>query len=956
MKPFLQQVATAFYQSYGARVSRIAFVFPNKRAGLFFRKYLSELSSKPVFSPPILTIGDLFVRISGKQVADRISMLFTLHDLYIRRSGSLESFDEFLYWGEMLLNDFDDVDKYMANARMLFTNVTDLKQIESDFSFLNEKQIAAIRSFWSSFDPDVKKENEKNFLTAWELLYDLYTALRNTLAAENKGYEGMIFREVVERLQADGEYLLPWEQVVFVGLNALSAVETSLLMELKKRGMADFYWDYASPLVQDPDNRASFFMKENLRLFPSLLPLDADEYVHPEVEVIGIPSGIGQAKQVYTLLKEVIEEDDPEGEKAINTAVVLPDEQLLIPVLNAIPEHIRYINVTMGYPLSGTPVSGLMEFILHLQKNIRMTEKGETFYYRDVLPILNHRYIQLSGREEIHTLIREITTYNKIYITAAELRKNCLLETIFSPVGSVSDIPDYLICVLERLYGELRRDEEKELLGMNQVEREFIYHYFLTVNRLRDVMKGFGVTIQLNTYFRLLKRIAGTVTIPFQGEPLSGLQIMGVLETRALDFERVIILSVNEGVFPLKKAANSFIPYNLRKGFGLPTYEHQDSIWAYYFYRLISRTKRVSLLYDTRSSGLLTGEKSRYIHQMHYHYRIPLQNKLVAYNVSSSGKIPLEIRKSAELAERLSVFYEGGERALSASAINTYLDCPLKFYFSVIEGIQEEDEVNESVESDIFGSILHKVLEDMYEPLRGKWVTADLLKAIARDEKEMTGMIERAFAAIFFKTEHPRELAGRNYLIGEMIRKYVKKVLEKDAALTPFRYLESERRIKDVFVLSDGRQIQLKGFIDRLDELQDSVRIVDYKSGRGTTLFSTIDSLFDMAEKVRSKAVMQVFMYAWMYSRQPDADGKIIRPAIYYMRDIFSGSFDPYIYRRMGKEPKAAVADFMDYKADFEEQMRNCLDKIFDAGTPFIQSPNGKACAYCNFSEICGAR
>lgn len=976
MKPFLYQVASLFYSKYGAEVSRLAFVFPNRRAGLFFQKYLSEVSEKPLFSPTILTINDLFVQLSGKQTADRISMLFKLYDIYLSHSGSSETFDEFLYWGEMLLNDFDDIDKYMVDARMLFTNVTDLREIESDFSFLSQEQIAAIRTFWSSFYPKGDTPNQSQFLAVWQILYALYIDLREALAAESKGYEGMIFREVVERMEKNECCDLPYAKVVFVGLNALSVAEERFLSELQRREIADFYWDYASPKVTDLNNKASYFVERNLRRFPSQLidngqlTVDNEEddkrlstadsqLSIPKIEVIGIPSGIGQAKQVYSILSGLCEKDEMSTEDALRTAVILPDEHLLVPVLNAIPEQIKRINVTMGYPLAGTPVASLMEYILALQKNIRYVDRRPVFYYRDVLPILNHRYISINSPEVISKLVKDISENNKIYISYDDLNKTSLLSILFTPITAVESFSDYLVDVLQELNkaidsGQLGIDNEKgdERLSIKDIEQEFIFHYFTIVNRMKEVMREADIEMKIDTYFRLLKRVTDTITIPFRGEPLSGLQIMGVLETRALDFDRLIILSMNEGIFPLRKAANSFIPYNLRRGFGLPTYEHQDSVWAYHFYRLIYRANHVSLLYDTRSNGLQTGEVSRFVHQLHYHYEEPIQNKLVVYNVSSSKTSALQVAKTEEVMNRLATFRRGGMRAISASAVNTYLDCPLKFYFSVVEGIREEEEVSETIESNVFGSILHKVMEELYQPFCGKMVTADLLKAIRKDTSMLTGAIARAFAEIFFKTDVVRPLTGQNFLIGEMIRKYVEKVLERDSKLTPFCYIESEKKIKRLFSLTDKSEIQLKGFIDRVDEVHDAVRIIDYKSGSGTTQFTSVEALFDKEETDRAKAVMQVFMYAWMYG--PVENGKPIRPGIYYMRTLFSPSFDPGIYHRADRSKAEQVLDFTNYDADFEDGLRNCLDEIFGTETPFVQTSNGKVCMYCPFKDICG--
>lgn len=958
MKPFLYQVASLFYEKWEAEVSRLAFVFPNRRTGLFFQKYLSEVADTPLFSPTILTINDLFIQLSGKQSADRISMLFILYDIYIRQSGSTETFDEFLYWGEMLLNDFDDIDKYMANARMLFSNVTDLREIENDFDFLSDEQIAAIRSFWSSFYPWGDTPNQQQFLAVWQVLYDLYEEFRATLAAEGKGYEGMIFREVVESMERGESPDLPYEQIVFVGLNALSVSEERFLAQLQKREIADFYWDYVSDKVTDPDNKASYFVSRNLKSFPSSMKLPPEEKVKTEIEVIGIPSGIGQAKHVYTLLSDWCKEAEMSSEEALRTAVILPDEHLLIPVLNAIPEQIRRINVTMGYPLAGTPVASLIEYILALQKNVRYIDRNPLFYFRDVLPVLNHRYILSTSPEIISSLVKEITENNKIYISHTELEKTPLLEILFTPVTGVEAFSDYLIKVLEELNKVMSAlsDEEEEDAPQrtNDLEQEFIFHYFTTVNRMKEVMKDARIEMKIDTFFRLLKRVTDTITIPFHGEPLSGLQIMGVLETRALDFDRLIILSMNEGIFPQRKAANSFIPYNLRRGFGLPTYEHQDSVWAYHFYRLIERASHVSLLYDTRSNGLQTGEVSRFVHQLHYHYEVPMRDKLVVYNVSSSKTPPLAVPKREDIMRRLDAYRKGGSKAISASAINTYLDCPLKFYFSVVEGIREEEEVSETIESDVFGSILHKVMEELYKPFQGKMVTVDLLKAIRKDTALLTGAIARAFASEFFKTEVVRSLTGQNYLIGEMIRKYVEKILERDGKLTPFVYIESERKINGLISLSDHSEIRLKGFIDRVDEVLDAIRIIDYKSGSGTTTFSSIESLFNKEEKDRAKAVMQVFMYCWMYAHFTENKGKTIQPGIYYVRSLFSDPFDPSVYHRIERGKSEKVEDFSGYAQAFEEGLRGCLDEIFNPEIPFTQTPTGKACSYCPFKGICG--
>ncbi|MDR1499735.1 MAG: PD-(D/E)XK nuclease family protein [Tannerellaceae bacterium] len=975
MKPFLSQVASLFYALYGADVSRLAFVFPNRRAGLFFRKYLAEACGKPVFSPSIFTVIDLFVKLSGKRIADRIDIIFTLYNIYSVISKSDETFDEFIHWGEMLLNDFGDVDNYLVNASMLFSNVTDLRAIDSDFDFLTEKQVEAIRSFWSSFYPDNKDANKQDFIAVWQILYELYGELKATLAARGLGYEGMIAREVVENLEDSLTDSLPYTKIVFVGLNALTPAEEKLLVQLRKKGMADFYWDYPPGKVTDADNRASLFAGRYLKMFPSQYPLE-DEVLpaEPYIEVIGIPSATGQARLLHDLLSGMSSDGAMTTEEdSLRTAVVLPDERLLIPVLNSIPDFIGRINVTMGYPMKGSPVALLVDYLLSMQKRVRFIDREPSFYFRDVLPVLNHRYIALAA-PEVMDLVKVITQNNHVYVPSNALRVTPFLTMLFTPVSDAGSASDYLLATLMELNKMIeKRSGEGGLTSAGavgvEVEEEFIFRFFTTINRLKEVISGSMIEMTLDTYSRLLRRLTSTLSIPFRGEPLSGLQIMGVLETRALDFDRLIILSMNEGVFPQKKAASSFVPYNLRRGFGLPTPERDDSIWAYHFYRLIHRASRISLIYDSRNTAMQTGEVSRLIHQLSYHYETPIDRKLVVYNVSSTTSRSIAIEKTPLVISRLDAFREGGGKAISASAINTWLDCPLKFYFTFIEGVREEEEVSETIESSLFGSILHKVMEEIYRPLTGKTITADILKAIGKDSLTLTHTIESAFAAIFFKTNVVRSLTGQNFLVGEMIRKYAERILEHDTrCLTPFVYIGSEIRMSATIDIGGGAPIQLKGFIDRIDRIGGSgstgplsggvTRIIDYKSGAGTTDFADIESLFDSASKDRPKAVMQVFMYAWMYARLqaqlPNIQPLTISPGIYYLRSLFSDTFNSTVRLHIERGKYELVNDFGSYAKPFEDALKTCLGDIFSPHTPFIQTSTRTTCSYCIFSNICG--
>ncbi|MDR1882581.1 MAG: PD-(D/E)XK nuclease family protein [Prevotella sp.] len=962
MIPFLYNVAQAYHKAYGRDISRYTFVFPNRRAGIFFQHYLSRIAGQPIFSPEILTVTDLFEKLSPYKKADRIEMLFLLYDIYIRISSSTETFDEFLYWGEMLLNDFDDVDKYLVDAQQLFRNIRDLKEIDAGFDFLAETQIEAIRRFWSNFLPIGDNDRKKDFLEMWKALFQLYTSLRKQLHDKGQAYEGMLFRDVVERLSSDTGHKLPFEKIIFVGLNGHSKAEEALLKYLHKRQIADFYWDYSSPLVCDPHNKASFFIDKNRALFPSQLTLEQEEAGSdlPVIEVIGVPSAVGQAKYAHSIIKSLLDgKQITSSTQAMNTALVLPDENLLLPALYSIPEEIDRINVTMGYNLGNSSISGLMEHVFELRRNVRKSENYTGFYYKPVLAILNHRYITNVARDEAGLLRTNIIQYNKTTVSCQDLQGHPLFRLIFRPVLDWQDIPDYLRSILSTLrtalsVNEYTADKNADVnVRSIDVECEFIVEYYKTVNKMDEALKNVSTEMSVDTYFKLLRKLIAGVSAPFSGEPLSGLQIMGVLETRALDFDNLILLSMNEGIFPLKKAAGSFIPYNLRKGFDLPTTEHQDSIFSYHFYRMIHRAKRIFLLYDTRTEGLQTGEVSRYFNQIKHLYAkyFDIREKLAVYKVSSAESLAISIQKTPQIMEKMNVFLEGGGKGLSASSINTYLNCPLQFYFSVVENMEEkEDEIAETIEASTFGTIFHSIMEWLYEPFKGKTVTADLLHNVSKNNKLLTYTIERSFAENYFKSRKVNPLTGRNYLTGEVLRKYIRQVLATDAGLTPFIYIESEEQIKKDYCLPSGKVVSLKGFIDRVDEVKGHTRIIDYKTGKGVLCYKEMKDLFDKGLKDRPKAVMQVFMYSHLYMfSHPD---KILEPGIYYLRNLFGSGFDPDVIRKADREDRR-ITDFSEYRAEFEAYFDACLEEIFDPQTPFNQTSTGEACKWCIFTNIC---
>ncbi len=1032
MRPFLYQIAELFYTQYGNQLYRHTFVFPNRRAGLFFQKYLAEIAGKPLFSPSVITIQELFASFSSYLLADKIEMLVMLYDHFGKVSSSDESFDDFLYWGEMLLNDFNEVDKYMVDVKQLFRNVHEFKSMDDDLTHLSEKQKEAIRRFWTNFMPVGESQTKKKFQETWQILYELYSSFRSELEEKGVAYEGMMFREVAERAKAgeldfrENEVGLDREGIpeegekeggrqssnyVFVGLNALTPAETVLLENMKNRGVADFYWDYDSPQVSDSQNRASLWVKENLQRFPSKFMWKEDDDAGEKslndpggdlkktgsgqrektsIEVIGIPSGVGQAKHVSQILSRLIDSGAISNpDEAIDTAVVLPDERLLLPLLYSIPEEIGKINVTMGYGLSYSSISALMEHIAALQRNIRESAGEMVFYHRNVLSILNHPFLYASAKEEAEALKSHILTYNRIVVSEAEFPPHPLFQLIFRPITEWHDVFEYIKDILTFIYGNLTNEkydkkevpesslptvrvqevaqEQKRDAGGGggegegegegedtehtaraiDLEREFIVQYHKTVTRLQDRLHE-AKNMSLETCFRLLKKLAHSISVAFSGEPLSGLQVMGVLETRVIDFENLIILSMNEGVFPLKEPMNSFIPFTLRKGFGLPLYEHQESIYAYHFYRMISRAKRLFMLYDTRTEDMQTGEVSRYFYQLKYLYSdyFDISERVVAFDVAAPQTYPVSVTKTAGVLRKLDAFREGGGSFLSASLVNNYLNCPLQFYFTAVEGLYEEDEVKESIEFDLFGSIFHKMMETIYSRYQSKTVTPDLLTSLAKDDALLTKHLEQAFADCYFKQkEDPRPLVGQHYLIGEILRSYVKQTLETDKQFTPFEFVGAEYRFRAPYRVDESLTVNFKGIIDRIDRVGDSYRIIDYKTGTGTTDFKQLIDLFDGSKPSRPYQILQLFVYALFYTQaNPNVR---LAPAIYYLRSIYG---DPSPALTCNKRPISDISIFMD---EFQSLFNDCLTEIFNPEIPFAQTKNTRNCQWCAFKELC---
>ncbi|MBE6224184.1 MAG: hypothetical protein E7122_03000 [Bacteroidales bacterium] len=937
---FLREVAGCFVSDNRLDCT---FVLPNRRSVKFFQRYFGqEYGSRwgtPLFSPEIITINDFVQQLSGLEPADPVEQLYLLYKEYVAiKSGGIgnaapESFDDFVHWGNVILKDFNDIDKYMVNPRQLFTNIRELKELETDFSFLSSRQLEAVKCFWSNYLKGGTFTQKKEFFASiWGIMYTLYENFNKTLIGRGIGYEGQIYRRVAEKI--DGKEFS--KDVVFIGFNAPNVCEKRIMRYLRDCGKGDFYWDFYGEMLTDPLNGAYGIISGCVKEFPSKYRIKGDTVPKGEqkISVFASPSGIGQAFVVAEILEKLFPGEEVGADDAFSTAVVLPDENMLMPVLNSIPPKFKSINVTMGYPLSAAPLASFMNLVRQMQSDVRIWKGEKVFYHASLLELLSHEYVKRLAKEEGARIRRQIVEGNMIYIPvgAALLEgENVLLSRLFHAVDGADDILGYLMDMLEYL--------DSALEGW---DREFVYRYYQQVNRLRKL----EIPMEGATCFRLLEQLCRGIVVPFRGEPLAGLQVMGTLETRALDFDNVIIVSANEGKFPQSSVADSIVPYNLRVGFGLPTYELQDGIAAYHFYRSICRARNVYMIYDTRTEGLSVGEVSRYVKQLKYHFQMPLQETVVSVPPVINGQAgPVKVEKRGEVMEKLVGMFTGeGTKSLSASALNNYIACPLKFYVESVEGMADEEEVAESVESNVFGSIFHFVMEGLYKEYEGGIVGKEVIAGMMKDSARIGELILKGFE----EHMHLKELEGQHRIVEALLRKYISLALAEDMLVAPFRYVAGERRFRYVLPVYGGKLgVNFKAFIDRIDILsQDNItRIVDYKTGAVTAPDSKFELpvLFDKDGDGRYKAITQLYLYALIYFKDELERGETVKDALLTI----------YPLKKIAKEHPMQLLLEHDSLMEFKELLVNCVEEIFNEDVPFYANPQEKHCGYCKLQALC---
>lgn len=939
MKSFLRQIAEQYYTAYGKEISDFCFVFPNKRAGLFFKKELAAVmdSKTPIFAPSMLSINNLLLNYSDLKEAEHVTLLFQLYTVYKRVTKSDDTFDNFYAFGEMLLSDFNEVDTYLIDAHQIFTYISDLKEIDNQFSYFSAEQIEIIKRFWGHFLSDDEKPFKLYYLKMWQSLEEVYLQFKAALEERKIGYSGMIFRRLAERMKRGDDLPSGYKKMIFVGFNALNPIEKTVMSYFKKREAADFYFDYQSPLLKQNDDFVKQYIKTNQSAFPSQFTLEEEGRAEHHIEVVAVPSKIGQVKETYRILDKLFTEKNDE-DAYLRTAVVLPDEQLLMPLLYSIPPQVDTVNVTMGFPLSQTPIAGFIQKVVDMQKAVRRSKQTETIYYKPVLALLRQPYVQMAAGEEVTNLKAKIEDKNLFQVPTELLHKGEFLTLLFSNCTTADGAIDY--------FSELAHSLENVIPPENKLDREFLFYYKKSVNLLRLNLEEMPMDLQVETVYKLLRQLVGSVRIPFEGEPLAGLQVMGMLETRLLDFDTVIIPSFNDDMLPRKQRNNSLIPYGIRKVFGLPTYEDSDAVFSYNFYRLLHRAKTVYLIYDSRNNKVKNSEISRFYYQLKYLYQVPMKERTVTFEIESRKKEPLSVPKQGEVREKLLQYLNlNSNKMLSASSINDYINCPLKFYFGRVMGLKEADEMSETMESSTFGNIYHQVMQQIYDEHKNKLVTEDLLTEVMKNTYKIDTFITQAFAKHYFKRPNDKvELTGYSLLVARIVRSYVMKTLAFDKECVPFTYLESEKNISKQLALSNGQKVNVKVLIDRIDERKGVVHIVDYKTGSMSSQkmnFPNMEALFTPSPN-HPKEAMQTLFYSLVYSGETK---KPICPTIYAIRLLNQGT-----ELSCAKEP---IRDFSKVADNYKENLVGCLNELFDFSEPFTQVKNVECCRYCPFIKIC---
>ena len=954
MKTFLEIVAHDLYEKLGKDLSRTAVIFPNKRASLFFSEHLAHQASTPIWSPAYISIQELFTSLSPLKLSDPIRSVCELYKVYRAETNSEETLDDFYLWGELLIHDFDDVDKNMADATQLFSNLQELKKLE-DLNFLSEEQQAAIREFFGHFAIEKSSELKQRFISVWNKLGPIYQQFRHNLRQQGIAYEGMLYRDVIEHLDATQ---LPYDHFALVGFNVLRRVEICLFDKLKEADKALFYWDYDTFYTQEPKqsqppfvHEAGEFILRNQKMFPNeLTEAHFSQMRQPkQIKFIASPTENAQARYLTQWFAQL--PSCPEKENA----VVLCNENLLQPVIHSLPQDVKHVNVTMGFPLSQTPVYSFVNVLTDLQTKGYDAQNGH-YSYETVLAFLRHPYTKKLS-PSASAVEHELCSKNRFFPLPSELKADAFLEKAFTPRQGNQALCTYLIEMLMEATTIFREEDQDRNDIFEQLYCESLFKSYTVINRLLSLIQQGDLVVNVLTFRRLLNRLLGKATIPFHGEPAIGLQIMGVLETRNLDFRNLLLLSVNEGKLPKVEAEASFIPYNLRKAFGLTTIEHQNSLYAYYFYRLIQRAETITLMYNNSTDGLNRGEMSRFMLQLLTESPHPILREQLEAGQTPLQEREITIEKTPEVIRILKENYANPKQTgwyISPSALNTYLNCRLCFYFKYVARIRKSDVVSAEIDNAAFGSIFHEAAENLYKDLtaHGAVINRSDLATVLKNKPLLHKYVDNAFKHFFFKIANTEqaEYNGTQLINRSVVIRYLENLIQLDMQYAPFTLVDVEKVVTDtidVQMPSETLHIKFGGTIDRMDSKDGTLRIIDYKTGGKAAKVSNMEGVF--TGKSRDHRIFQTFVYASIMCRKQSLS---VSPGLLLIHRASTDDFSADIV--FNKQP---VTNFMELDEDFRQRLHDLLFEIFNPDVPFNQSDNRPdACRWCDYQDLCKIR
>jgi CRISPR/Cas system-associated exonuclease Cas4 (RecB family) len=955
MMDFLDRVAHRLHDAFGRVMEKQVIVLPSRRAGLYLSRYLARLNNRPQWSPVMLTVSELFYSFSRLRPADTDEQIFTLYRVYKKRFTEETSFDDFWAWGEVIINDFNDIDLYLADAEKLYSNISDLKEIDSKFGGLTDEQTEIIRSFWRSFIPGSAASTVRSkFQSIWQKLGPLYSDFRSAMLSEGHAGDGMLCRDVAEKAMADTLAVpdgITWH---VVGLNALNNCEKALFSYLKGKGQARFYWDDAHFFINDSDHKAAVFMRENNRLFMNELATQPDEIpTMPSGQwvIADTPSDTAQAR----LLPQIIEKIgiDTDGDLT-DTAVILADEKLLLPVLTSIPPSISELNVTMGHPFRFTSLYSFLKQLMALIKTARMSEDRISFRSDEVITLLRHQYFILLAGSDGENVVSEIISGNMIRIDSDFLTSRLPLKVLFQVPPDGSSLPQHLVHVMQMI--ESATFEPREDTGSMSVDREYLRMAINGTGRLANLIQLYNLDLKTDTCIRLLDRVFRKLIVPFSGEPLRGIQIMGVLETRALEFRNIIFLSLNEGIFPGQSFDNTFIPYNIRRAFDLPTINEHESIWSYYFFRLLRKPEQGWFLFNSTAQGLTTGEMSRFLVQMSFNPLFRSDFRSVHISVGRSRILSERLPKTDDHNRALFDLYGSnseGDKYLSPSAINTWLNCRMRFYYRYVCNMPEEEVLEKDIDQRRFGNILHSTLQKLYVPLMNAKGAAENIAQLSSNRDLVRRTIISA-AMNEMRWNHETLMAGKGVIIIYVLERYVTDLLKYDSGIGDLVLvsLEDSYSFTDTVSAESGNiQIRIGGRADRIDLTGGIVRVVDYKTGSPKRDAVRLEDLFNEEKDRRNDALLQAMLYCHLIREKHP--GRLIIPTVYWVQQISSEDFTPYVALPGIDGPGADPESWQNVMNVFAERLTMTLNNIFSLSEDYVMTPFERRCTWCPYRMLC---